>query len=120
MGCASLQGPRGSCFVLRRRGAIGGGKSTWRSGADFSANMRSHAAISLLLRRWPDDRHLDNRRNHFALLPIGERERDLGIALSRRLGDPHGAVEVCASATLLEREFCPGRLHGLSLAGQGN
>src|SRR5262249_13747970 len=53
------------------------------------------------------DRHFIGCRADVAILPIGEGERDLGLPIACFARDPHGAVEVTASAPLVEysRDF---------------
>ena len=51
---------------------------------------------------WVYDGHFERRRSHATSLPLWEGELDLGHATAHIFGDPHGAMEVDASAPLVE------------------
>ena len=51
------------------------------------------------------DRYLESGWGHMPFLPIWERQRHSGLALTRVLRDPHGAVELVPSAAVGQRDL---------------
>src|SRR5262249_7349828 len=69
---------------------------------DWFGILRSRRVLS---RRLAHDWHVELTRRYMPFLPVGERERYLGVALACLIGDPHGAVELVPSAATRQRHF---------------